>query len=89
MSHKQPLVLVELDVLDDRLLDPQKGTPWVAFCTPFSALRFLDLDSSETYAGNGVLPFQARSSTHGRVRRAGKTRLDREPGMQRGRTGRA
>jgi len=27
MSHQQLLVLVELDVLDDRLLDPQQGAP--------------------------------------------------------------
>jgi hypothetical protein len=40
MSHQQLLVLVELDVFDDRLLDPQQGSPWVAFCTPFSALQF-------------------------------------------------
>jgi hypothetical protein len=27
MSHQQLLVLVELDVFDDRLLDPQQGSP--------------------------------------------------------------
>jgi len=27
MGHQQLLVLVELDVLNDRLLDPQQGAP--------------------------------------------------------------
>jgi len=27
MGHQQLLVLVELDVFDDRLLDPQQGAP--------------------------------------------------------------
>ena len=48
MSHEELLILVVLDVLHDRLLDPQWARHKVAFCTPFSARWFLFFDSSET-----------------------------------------
>jgi hypothetical protein len=41
-------ILVELDALDDRLLDPRRARHKVAFHTPFSAHWFLYLDSPET-----------------------------------------
>jgi len=40
------VVLVELGVLDYRLLDPSKARHKVAFCTPFSARWFPFLNSS-------------------------------------------
>jgi len=48
MGDQQLLVIVELDVLHDRLLDPNTARHRVAFRTPFSAHRFLVLNSSET-----------------------------------------
>jgi molybdopterin-binding protein len=70
MSHQQFLVLVELDRLDNRLLDPQQGV-----AIRWRSARRSPLFSSGPQQARNLdrerrALVQARSTTHGSIRRA-------------------
>ena len=70
MSHQQLLVLIEDDLFDDRLLDPEQGSPHSGVA--HAVLRSSVPDSRqapEPRQDNGVRSFR-RPTTHGSSRRA-------------------
>jgi hypothetical protein len=72
MRHQQLLVLIELALLDHGPARLRAAAPSeLAFRTPFSALKFLFLNSSETQTGNGELTF-SRAQAPAKLRRARK-----------------
>jgi len=79
MSHEQLRILVELDLLDDRLLDPQQGAPYggvlhavLRSSVPvLRQLRNLDRERHAPLSGALKHPRKCQESHHyGRTSRA-------------------
>ena len=57
MHHDHARVVVELHALDDRVLQPQQGTPYPCFLDAVLRSMISGTRQPEIYCGNGVHPF--------------------------------
>jgi hypothetical protein len=62
MANHRPAILIELDLLNDRLIDAQKSTPYPGVAHAVLRSPVADPRQARNLSGNGVFAIETRST---------------------------
>jgi hypothetical protein len=60
MANHRPAILIELDLLNDRLIDAQKSTPYPGVAHAVLRSPIADPRQASNLSGNGVFAIETR-----------------------------